>query len=305
MQTSGTKTIRENGQKHNGATRCWGQIAARYVIILLMLLSSCGCAVMNRFVFLPKKELTATPARDSLAYQEIWFPSRDGVQLNAWFVPGKPETPLVLFFHGNAGNLSDNLEYLNLLHGQGFPIFIFDYRGYGISQGEPRRENDLYEDARGAISYLEGQGWQHEKTIFFGQSLGAAVALQMALENPPAGLVMESSFTSMDDIVQYVSPLAYYTVGWWGIDLHFDNLAKINRVEVPLLLIHGDKDTVVPVEMGRRLFARGGAPKMLHIISEGGHCNVFTCDSSAYLAAWSNYLELLAVRSATRNDVRP
>lgn len=305
MQISGIKTIRINGQKRYNAAWCWGQTAARCAIILLFLLSSCGCAVMNRYVFLAKKGVSATPARDSLSYQEIWFPSRDGVQLNAWFVPGKPERPLVLFFHGNAGNLSDNLEYLKLLHGQGFPIFIFDYRGYGRSQGAPRRENDLYQDARGALSYLEGQGWQHEKMIFFGQSLGAAVALQMALESPPAGLVMESSFTSMDEIVQYLAPLAYYTVGWWGIDLPFDNLAKINQVMVPLLLIHGDKDTVVPVEMGRRLFARGGAPKMLHIISEGGHCNVFTQDSSAYLAAWSNYLESLSAKNATTKVLGP
>lgn len=208
------------------------------LIILLFLLTSCGCAVMNRYLFVTKKGITDTPLRDSLPYQEIWFPASDGVQLNAWFIPGKAEKPLVLFFHGNAGNLSDNLEYLNLLHGQGFPLFIFDYRGYGKSQGEPRRENDLYQDARGAVSYLQGQGWQHEKIIFFGQSLGAAVALQMALESPPAGLVMESSFTTMDEIVQYVSPLTYYTVGWWGIDLPFDNLAKISRVDVPLLLIH-------------------------------------------------------------------
>lgn len=297
MQGSGTETIRITGRKRNAA-RWWGSVAVRYLIVLLFLLIACGCSSMNRYVFLPKKELTATPARDNLAYQEVWFPAGDGVQLNGWFVPGKAGRPLVLFFHGNAGNLSDNLEYLNLLHGQGFPIFIFDYRGYGKSQGETRREDDLYQDARGAVSYLAGQGWQHEKTIFFGQSLGAAVALQMALENPPAGLVMESSFTSMDEIVRYVAPVAYYTVSWWGIDLSFDNLTKISRVKIPLLLIHGNKDTVVPVEMARRLFAEGGGTKMLHIVREGGHCNAFEQDSAAYLAAWSNYLEFVAGRKA-------
>lgn len=302
MDSKGKGAGQEGGK--TGAGRCRDH-AALYAVMLLFLLTISGCTAMNRYVFILKKELPDTPARNSLPYQEIWFPARDGVQLNGWFVPGALETPLVVFFHGNAGNLSDNLEYLNLLHSRGFPIFIFDYRGYGKSQGVPLRENDLYQDARGAISYLEQQGWPHKKTIFYGQSLGSAVALQMALETPPAGLVMESSFTSMKEIVKYVSPLAYYTVGWWGIDLHFDNLAKIGRVEVPLLLIHGDEDTVVPVAMTRRLFARASVPKMLHIISGGGHCNVFTRDSSAYLAAWNSYLQSISVRTATRKVVRP
>jgi hypothetical protein len=227
------------------------------------------------------------------------------VQLNGWFVPGAAETPLVLFFHGNAGNITDNREYLNLLHGRGFPILIFDYRGFGKSQGEPFRENDLYQDARGAVSYLEGQGWPLARTIFFGQSLGSAVALQMALETPPAGLVLESAFTSMKEIVRNISPIAYYTVGWWGLDLPFDNLAKIGRVRVPLLLIQGDKDTVAPVEMTRRLFAQASIPKSLHIIVGGGHCDVFTRDSSAYLARWDSFLQSISLRIATGKGVRP
>jgi uncharacterized protein len=279
--------------------------AVLYTVLFLLVMSMFGCAIMNRYVFLLKKEIAATPERISLPYQEVWFQARDRVQLNGWLVPGAPGAPLVLFFHGNAGNLSDNLEYLNLLHGRGFPIFIFDYRGYGKSDGEPLRETDLYQDARGALDYLEGKGWRHESMIFYGQSLGSAVALQMALETPPAGLVMESSFTSMKDIVKYVSPLAYYTVGWWGIDLPFDNLAKIDRVEVPLLLIHGDKDPVVPLQMTMELFDHAGAPKMLYIISGGGHCDVFTLDSSAYLAAWGSYLQSIAVRTANRSGVKP
>ncbi len=297
---------KETGHKsvQTGSARYWDHVAL-YAVMLLFLVTVSGCATMNRYIFLTKKELPATPARNSLPYQEIWFPARDGVQLNGWFIPGVPEKPLVLFFHGNAGNLYDNLEYLNLLHGRGLPIFIFDYRGYGKSQGTPILENDLYQDARGAICFLEGQGWPHEKMIFFGQSLGSAVALQMALETPPAGLVMESSFTSLKEIVKYVSPLAYYTVGWWSIDLPFDNLAKIGRVEVPLLLIHGDMDTVVPVAMTKQLFAQTGAPKMLHIISGGGHCNVIMYDSSAYLAAWKSYLQSIVVRSESRQSARP
>ena len=269
-----------------------------YLLLLLLFLSLAGCAFLNRYIFIPKPDLTATPEKYGMAYREVWFPARDGVQLNGWFVPAEGDKPLVLFFHGNAGNLSDNLDYLKLLHGSGFPIFIFDYRGFGRSDGEPLQENDLYQDARGALAYLAGQGWRSGGIIYFGQSLGSAVALQMALETRPAGLILEGSFTSMRDIVKHVSPLAYYTVGWWGINLPFDNLDKIGRVEVPLLLIHGDRDGVVPVEMSRRLFARASPPKTLHIIRGGGHCDVSTLDSSAYLAAWNRYLHTVTSRAA-------
>lgn len=261
-----------------------------YLILPPLLLAIHGCTLLNRYVLVPKQELTFTPSKYHITYQEVWFPSRDGVRLNGWFMPGRPDQPLVVLFHGNAGNLSDNVEYLNLLHGSGFPLFSFDYRGFGKSEGEALREKDLYQDARGALTYLEQRGWPRDRIIFFGQSLGAAVALQMALERKPAGLVMESSFTSMTDMVKHVSPMAYYTVGWWSMDLPFDNLDKIAQARVPLLLIHGDRDAVVPVAMSRRLYAKAGGPKMLHIVRGGGHCNAYEVAPSAYLDAWRSYL---------------
>jgi pimeloyl-ACP methyl ester carboxylesterase len=260
---------------------------------------------VNVFIFKSSQDLTATPLELGMPYQEVWFEARDGVLLNGWFIPGHQDIPLILFFHGNGGNLSDNLPYLNLLHKQGFPIFIFDYRGYGKSAGQPLGEKDLYQDARGAVSYLERAGWRHERMIFFGQSLGAAVALQAALESPPAGVVMEAAFTCMTDIVKYTSPLGYYTVGWWGIDMPFDNLAKIAKIRAPLLLIHGENDKVVPVYMTRQLFQQAGEPKMLHIVRGGGHCELLELDCPDYLAAWSNYLQAVSTRVAAGEGVKP
>lgn len=266
--------------------------------LALVILPLIGCAMITSFVFLPQKEVYATPAQRNLPYKEIWFQARDGVTLNAWFLNGDPGLPVLLFFHGNGGNLSDNLDYLALLNKRGFSVFIFDYRGYGKSGGQPLQEEDLYNDARGALSYLEGLGWQRERIIYFGQSMGSSVALQLALEAPPAGLVMESSFTRMSDIIRYTSPFGYYSIGWWGINLAFDNVAKIGKLEVPLLLIHGDRDHVVPVEMTQRLFELAHEPKRLFIIKGGGHCDALRLDRSAYLSVWNSYLETLPVRVA-------
>ena len=259
--------------------------------------------MLNRYILVPKQNLTVTPARYGIPYQEVWFKTRDGVELNGWFLPGEPGRPLVLLFHGNAGNLSDNLGYLRLLRGSGLSLFIFDYRGFGRSNGEAFKEKDFYRDARGALTYLGQQGWSRDRIIFFGQSLGAAVALQMALEGKPAGLVMEGSFTSMEDMVKHVSRLAYFTVGWWGIRLSFDNFHKIARAGVPLLLIHGDRDPVTPVEMSRRLFLRAESPKMLHIIAGGGHCDAYEVAPASYLAVWQSYL--LAIPAAGTAAVPP
>jgi len=270
----------------------------------MLLMTTTGCTFANHYVFSTRTESAAAAPNCTLPFEEIWFRSTDGVLLNGRFFEGTPGSPLILFFHGNSSNLDDNLEYLKLLHGHGFAIFIFDYRGYGKSHGEPLYENDLYQDARGAIAYLDGRGLRHEQTIYFGQSLGAAVALQMAQEEPPAGLAMESSFTNLSDIVRHYVPVVYFMIGWsmkLGMDLRFDSLAKIGDVNVPLLLIHGDNDQVAPVEMARRLFARASEPKMLQIMSGGKHCDASTLNIAQYLASWDRFISAPSVRVRLEN----
>lgn len=279
--------------------RAGGYVIAACLVAGLMLLAFPGCSALDRYVFTVKKGVPVTPEKYGIPYHEVWFPSLDGLQLNGWFIPGNNGKPLVLYFHGNGGSLSDNLGYANILHRSGFPILIFDYRGYGKSDGRPLREEDLYQDARGALAYLKGLGWRPERMIFFGQSLGSAVALQMALEEEPAGLVLESSFTSISEMFRYVSPLGYYTIGWWHNNFPFDNISKISRTRAPLLLIHGTEDPIIPVEMTRRLFARATSEKMLYIIEGGGHCDAFERDVTSYQATWEGYHRMLSPRLAS------
>ena len=295
------------GSNSTAARRGGGRLAARagwMLALAVWLHCASGCGLGNQFLFSATHEFPATPAQYRVPYQEFWFHARDGTVLNGWFTAGSSGKPLVLYFHGNGGNLSDGVQYLTLLHSMGYPVCIFDYRGYGKSGGLVHAERDLYDDARGMLDFLEGEGWRHESMIYYGQSLGAAVALQMALERAPSGLVLESPFTSLADVQKHLSPVAYVLFGWWSFYAKFDNLAKIPRVNVPLLFISGDRDELTPLEMTLRLYSNTQAPKMLYILRGANHCDAAANGGAAYLDAWRRFDRLLS-REFTAGTRRP
>jgi pimeloyl-ACP methyl ester carboxylesterase len=250
-----------------------------------------GCEYGTRFIFDSSNDVLSTPDHLGMTYEDVWFQSTDGVQLHGWYVPADSPGPLLVYFHGNAANITHrvpNLQYLNRL---GLPVFIFDYRGFGASKGRPLREEDLYRDARGALDRLRQRGWNPERMVYFGRSLGAAVALQMALEKPPAGVVLECPFTSLRDMSREKTPVTFALAGWWGIGRRFDNLAKIPRLQRPLLVIHGEKDQVVPWSMGKRLFDQGPDPKTFLSVPGAGHSDSYLVGGESYQLAWRNFLE--------------
>jgi len=224
-----------------------------------------------------------------LPYEDVWFPAEDGVRLHGWLIPGAADKPLVLFFHGNAANISHRVENLQFLHALGFPVFIFDYRGFGQSEGTPLHESDLHRDGRGALSFLQQRGWTQARLIYFGRSLGGAVAVQMALEEPPAGLILEATFTSLAGIARHAMPIAYHLFGWWSIGNGFDTLAKIDRLNIPLLVIHGQQDEVVPPDMSHHLFVRAPEPKSLLLVDGAGHSDCFLAGGAAYRQTWLKF----------------
>jgi uncharacterized protein len=247
-----------------------------------------GGVMEHRFIFFPDRELILTPADMNLPFQNIRFTAADGVSLHGWLVPGDPDQPLVLFFHGNAGNISHRVENLALLHRLGVSVFIFDYRGYGHSEGKAS-EAGTYADARGALSWLQGEGWTPARTIYFGRSLGAAVAVQLALETPPAGLILETPFTSIAAMGRQHHPLLYLLLGW-TLDARYDNLGKIADIRVPLLIFQGDRDDIVPEDMARRLFARANEPKTFHLIAGADHNDTYEVGGAAYWQRWRDFL---------------
>lgn len=251
-----------------------------YPVAAVVLIMPLRSALEHHFLYFPVPRHEATPASIGLGYEEVDFSATDGTQLTGWLVAGRDDSPLVLFCMGNAGNMSHRLETLQLLHELGVATFIFDYRGYGRSKGKAS-EAGLYHDAAGAMAFLHKRGWAADRVIIFGRSLGAAVGLETALRIPPAGLIIEAAFTSIPAMGRYHYPLLNLLLGWL-LNAKYDNLAKIGKLESPVLLIHGRNDTICPPVMAEALYAHAVDRKRIHWIDGADHNNGMVAGGKAY-----------------------
>lgn len=256
--------------------------------VCLMMTSPVRSALEHHFLYFPDPNLVATPELYDLGYEEVRFEAADGTLLNGWLIPGRPESPLVLFFMGNAGNMSHRLDNLLFLHRLGANVFIFDYRGYGQSAGKAS-EPGTYSDALGALEFLRQRGWKPDQMVYFGRSIGAAVALQTALDNFPAGLILESPFTSVGAMGRTHYPLLYLLLGW-AIGADYDNLEKIGKLKSPLLIFHGEKDEICPPGMTRALYEQAPGPKELVWIPGADHNETFDRGGKPYLDSWNRFM---------------
>jgi len=229
-------------------------------------------------VFFPDPYLIGTPADYGLEYEEVWFTAEDGVKLHGWWVP-KPGCPTLLWFHGNAGNISHRLENLKLLHDLAdVQVFIFDYREYGKSQGRISREG-TFKDAAAAYRYVtEDRKTPRGELILFGRSLGTALAVDLALRLPCRSLILESPFTNSSDMAKLFAPFMFD----WRPKVPYDNIGKIGQVRVPVLVVHGTQDEVIPVDMGRRVFAAAPEPKELYLIPGAHHNDTYLVGGKVY-----------------------
>ncbi|MBW1917935.1 MAG: alpha/beta hydrolase [Deltaproteobacteria bacterium] len=229
-------------------------------------------------VFFPDPFMLGSPADYGLEYEEVLFTTDDQVQLHGWWVPQPQPSPTLLWFHGNAGNISHRLENLLLLWRKvGLQIFIFDYREYGRSQGRITREG-TYLDASAAYDYVTARlGIASENLILFGRSLGSALAVNLAVKKPCRALIVESAFTSSEDMFRLYAPFVS-----WRPTVPYDNLGKISQVRVPLLIIHGVYDEVIPFKMGERLFAAANPPKFFYPIPQAHHNDTYMIGGEAY-----------------------
>ena len=238
---------------------------------------------------LPGRALTMTPADIGLDYQDVFLESDDGVTLHGWFIPGRSARAL-LFFHGNAGNISHRLDSIRLFHDLGLSVLIIDYRGYGQSKGRTT-EWGIYRDADATWRHLfEDRGLVASDIVIFGRSLGASVASQLAAKQQPLALIVESSFTSVPDIAQELYP---WLPARWLSRLKHATREHVQDVQCPVLVVHSRDDEIIPFHHGEAIFSSANEPRTLLTI-RGGHNDAFLRDVRAYTEGLQAFLTSLS-----------
>jgi len=239
-------------------------------------------------------DVEAISSGTGTAVEECFFTTDDGERLHGWWC--RPETPgaaasataemVLLWFHGNAGNLSQRAGLMLELARIPAQVFIVDYRGYGRSTGRPN-EQGLYRDSRAAWRYLrDDRGVDADRIVILGKSLGGAVAVDLAAEVDPAGLIVESSFTSVPEMAARHYPF----IPRWLVRTKMDSLSKIGRVSSPVLVIHSPADEVVPFAHGARLFQAASGDKQFFEVTGAGHNELWLVGGSDYFNTLREFL---------------
>jgi fermentation-respiration switch protein FrsA (DUF1100 family) len=258
--------------------------AAAYAVVLLALF-----VFQSRLVFFPDMpSRTVGPGPDSigLAFEPVEIVTEDGVKLDAWYVPAQQPRGVVLFFHGNAGNISHRLDSLRIFNALNLDTLIFDYRGYGRSEGKVS-EQGTYRDGEAAWRYLrEKRGIAAAEIVLFGRSLGAAIAAYVASRHTPGALLLESGFVSVPDMAAALSP-------WMPARrlarIKYPTGEYLKAVSCPVLIVHGRDDEIIPFDQGRKLFERAREPK--HFLElRGGHNDGFLVSGRRYLDGLDSFL---------------
>jgi fermentation-respiration switch protein FrsA (DUF1100 family) len=232
----------------------------------------------SHFIYFPEREITVTPAEIGLSYEAVCFETADGVKLSGWFVPAERSRGVILFCHGNAGNISHRLESVQVFYRLGLSTFIFDYRGYGQSEGK-LTEQGTYLDAEAAWRYLvQKQQVDPTEIIIFGRSLGGAIAAWLARDHPPKALIIESTFTSVRDIGAELYP--YLPVRLLS-RFDYNAMDYLRQVNCPVLIVHSRDDEIIPFSHGRRLFETANEPKEILEIT-GTHNEGFMTSAKRY-----------------------
>jgi uncharacterized protein len=218
-------------------------------------------------IYFPSRTLEATPAMMGMDFDDLMLTTQDGVKISAWFVPHSDARGTIIFLHGNGGNNGDRIDAIRTLHLLHYNVMIVDYRGYGKSQGSPT-ERGTYLDAQAAWEHLTAtRNIPASAIILMGESLGGAVAIELASHHPPAALVVQSTFTSLGDIAAIHYP---WLPVRWLLRHHYDSISKVGRITCPKLFIHSTHDTLVPPGNGRALFDAAAEPKQF-LTTPGDH----------------------------------
>ena len=266
----------------------------------------------SNLVFMPSKDVLETPKTVGLNFEDIQLTARDNVNLGAWFVPAKDNDSIgkgvILFCHGNGGNIGSRVSYLPIFRELGLATFLFDYRGYGKSEGQPSEEG-TYADVEAAWQYLTQQRKiPPQKIIIYGESLGGAIASYMAqniaqnssqniaqknvqqeIKNTAGGLILASTFTSISDRASELYP--FLPIRWIS-RFSFNSIDRLPTIKIPVLIIHSTDDEIIPFSHGDRNFQAANEPKRLIKLS-GDHNNGFLDSLEIYRTALNEFIQRL------------
>jgi len=260
-----------------------GIAASIYIAIVGMAYLS-----QSRMIYFPTGAINETPQRIGLDYEDVWLTTIDGTRIHGWYVPKHGARWTVLMLHGNGGNISHRLQTLQILNEVGASTLIIDYHGYGRSEGRPS-EQGTYEDALAAWAFLTETKTSAANIVIFGRSLGGAVAVWLAAKVNPAGLILESTFTSLTDLAHHHYPLL--PVGFIS-RYKYDSLALAPKITSPALVLHSRTDTIVPFDLGVGLFdALPGEKSFLEM--QGGHNDGFYSTGQKYTNGLTRFLKSL------------
>jgi len=244
----------------------------------------------RRFIYYPVKDVTENPSSIGLTYRDLRLETTDHVKLHGWYVPYASSTVTLLILHGNAGNIGHRVPWIEMLHQTGAGILIIDYRGYGNSEGRPYEEG-LYRDAQTAHEWWRKErNHTGEKLVLVGESLGGAVAVDLAARVPVAGLIVQSTFTNAWDVANTILPLGLLQP---LAGVHFDSAAKIAGIRCPKLFIHGSRDEIVPYRLGKKLYELSPPPKEFYEVQGAGHNDLPWVAGPQYVTRVRNFLHSL------------
>ena len=284
-----SKQVADSDKRTGEKSRLIRMLGSLIVIVLTLCLGFMALLFVfqEKLVFFPGKRIVGTPETIGLHYEDVYLVTDDKIKIHGWYVPHPDAQATLLFFHGNAGNISHRLKSISIFHDIGLSVFIIDYRGYGNSDGRPS-EHGTYRDAMAAWDYLvHERHLRPDDLIVFGRSLGGAVAAALAAKVTPAAVILESTFTSIKELGKYHYP--YLPVSRIS-RIHYPVDKHVSSLNCPVLIIHSHQDDVVPVRFGQRLFEHAPQPKKFLSIS-GDHNNGYLLSQDVYVKGIKQFFQ--------------